>query len=184
MSKLKSNIQAWHSCINWAGSMLISSNTCFVFEVACAMVPWFSSCMSNFLVLVNTVQSKPKLVLPLQDICANNQGVLWIWWSSVLWLWCLLDKNGFADHYNCQMHYCFMCWIIFSPFQMRLSERSQPIWTEFTPTLDESTNKEAGQSSSIPIKSGVISHDGLWVHHFSFKTFYSVNYTYQESETA
>jgi hypothetical protein len=54
-----------------------------------------------------------------------------------------------------------MCWIIFSPFQMRLSERSQPIWTEFTPTLDESTNKEAGQSSSIPIKSGVISHDGL-----------------------
>jgi hypothetical protein len=59
------------------------------------------------------------------------------------------------------MHYCFMCCIIFSPFQMRLSERSQPIWTEFTPTLDESTNKEAGQSSSIPIKSGVISHDGL-----------------------
>jgi hypothetical protein len=39
MSQLKSNIQAWNSCINWAGSMLISSNTCFVFEVACAMVP-------------------------------------------------------------------------------------------------------------------------------------------------
>ena len=39
MSQLKSNIQAWHSCITWAGSMLISSNTCLVFEVARAMVP-------------------------------------------------------------------------------------------------------------------------------------------------
>ncbi|XP_050224592.1 uncharacterized protein LOC126674218 [Mercurialis annua] len=46
-------------------------------------------------------------------------------------------------------------------YQMQLSESSQPAWMEFTPTPN---SKEAEQSSTILIKSGVVSHDGLKVY--------------------
>ncbi|KAJ6948318.1 hypothetical protein NC651_002614 [Populus alba x Populus x berolinensis] len=49
-------------------------------------------------------------------------------------------------------------------YQMMLGESSQPIWVEFTPTLDESTIREAEQSSLMLINSGFISHDGLKIY--------------------
>lgn len=42
---------------------------------------------------------------------------------------------------------------------MQLSEISQPIWVEFIPTLDQTTDKEE-KASVVLIKSGVVSHDG------------------------
>ncbi|XP_058199251.1 uncharacterized protein LOC131314549 isoform X2 [Rhododendron vialii] len=51
-------------------------------------------------------------------------------------------------------------------FQMQLNENSQPVWVDFTPTDNQSTSREeAQQTSSILLKSGVISYDGLWVTH-------------------
>ncbi|XVF04760.1 hypothetical protein REPUB_Repub05bG0112900 [Reevesia pubescens] len=49
-------------------------------------------------------------------------------------------------------------------YQMQLSDSSQPIWVEFKPTFDQSTNKEAEQSSVIKIKSGTVSYDGQRVY--------------------
>ncbi|KAG5517496.1 hypothetical protein RHGRI_038037 [Rhododendron griersonianum] len=47
-------------------------------------------------------------------------------------------------------------------FQMQLSETSQPVWVDCTPTDNQSTSREeAQQTSSILLKSGVISYDGL-----------------------
>lgn len=43
---------------------------------------------------------------------------------------------------------------------MQLGENSQPLWVEFTPTLDQSTNRETEQRSTIQIKSGVVADDG------------------------
>ncbi|XP_059665324.1 uncharacterized protein LOC132311439 [Cornus florida] len=45
-------------------------------------------------------------------------------------------------------------------YQMQLSENSQPIWIEFTPTLGPGTSKEMEQNSAMPLKSGVISYNG------------------------
>jgi hypothetical protein len=44
---------------------------------------------------------------------------------------------------------------------MQLTENSQPIWVELTPTLNQSTDIEGEQSSEILIKSGAVSHDGV-----------------------
>ncbi|XWS71193.1 hypothetical protein CRYUN_Cryun03dG0118200 [Craigia yunnanensis] len=50
-------------------------------------------------------------------------------------------------------------------YQMQLGDSSQPIWVEFKPAIfDQSTNKEAEQSSVIQIKSGTVSYDGLRVY--------------------
>lgn len=43
---------------------------------------------------------------------------------------------------------------------MKISESSQPIWVDFTPTLSQSTDEEGEQSSVILIKSGLVSYDG------------------------
>lgn len=48
---------------------------------------------------------------------------------------------------------------VFLYFQMQLNEISQPIWVEFIPTLDQSTDKEE-KTSLVLIKYGVVSHDG------------------------
>uniref|UniRef100_A0A2P2JD24 Uncharacterized protein n=1 Tax=Rhizophora mucronata TaxID=61149 RepID=A0A2P2JD24_RHIMU len=58
--------------------------------------------------------------------------------------------------------FCYLCWLIhhFFPSQMQLSENSQPLWVEFTPTPEQSTFKEAEKSSVILVKSGVVSQDG------------------------
>lgn len=74
--------------------------------------------------------------------------------------------------------YWFSSLFFFS--QMQLSESSQPIWVAFTPTPDSSTSKEAEESSVILIKSGVVSHDGLWVHHFSSRISFSNLYIPEE----
>ncbi|KAA8549789.1 hypothetical protein F0562_001473 [Nyssa sinensis] len=49
-------------------------------------------------------------------------------------------------------------------YQMQLSENSQPIWVEFTPTPNHSTSKETEQNSATQLKSGVISNDGKSVY--------------------
>ncbi|KAJ4845205.1 hypothetical protein Tsubulata_036495 [Turnera subulata] len=49
-------------------------------------------------------------------------------------------------------------------YQLQLSENVQPIWVEFTPTVDPKTNKESEQSSAMPIKSGVVSNDGVRIY--------------------
>ncbi|GAV65055.1 LOW QUALITY PROTEIN: hypothetical protein CFOL_v3_08570 [Cephalotus follicularis] len=49
-------------------------------------------------------------------------------------------------------------------YQMKLSENSQPVWVEFTPALNQSTNKESDKSSLIQIKSGVVSHEGARIY--------------------
>lgn len=40
-----------------------------------------------------------------------------------------------------------------------IGESSQPVWVEFTPTIDLSSNKEKDQTTAIQIKSGFVSHD-------------------------
>uniref|UniRef100_A0A2P2JD22 Uncharacterized protein LOC105648304 n=1 Tax=Rhizophora mucronata TaxID=61149 RepID=A0A2P2JD22_RHIMU len=47
---------------------------------------------------------------------------------------------------------------------MQLSENSQPLWVEFTPTPEQSTFKEAEKSSVILVKSGVVSQDGARIY--------------------
>ncbi|ONI13965.1 hypothetical protein PRUPE_4G254900 [Prunus persica] len=49
-------------------------------------------------------------------------------------------------------------------YQMKISESSQPIWVDFTPTLSQSTDEEGEQSSVILIKSGLVSYDGERVY--------------------
>ncbi|XP_062017007.1 uncharacterized protein LOC133733389 isoform X1 [Rosa rugosa] len=49
-------------------------------------------------------------------------------------------------------------------YQMQLSESSQPVWVEFAPTLSQTTDKEGEQSSTILIKSGVVSYTGERVY--------------------
>lgn len=46
-------------------------------------------------------------------------------------------------------------------FQMQLSESSQPVWVELKPTVDQTGDTDGEQSSTLLIKSGVVSHDGL-----------------------
>ncbi|KAJ0084157.1 hypothetical protein Patl1_29541 [Pistacia atlantica] len=46
-------------------------------------------------------------------------------------------------------------------YQMQLGENSQPLWVEFIPAIDQTTNKE---SELIQIKSGVVSYDGERVY--------------------
>lgn len=41
-------------------------------------------------------------------------------------------------------------------YQMQLTEDSQPIWVEFKPGFD---SKETGQSSQVPLSSGIVSND-------------------------
>ncbi|KAL4282686.1 hypothetical protein GQ457_16G006740 [Hibiscus cannabinus] len=49
-------------------------------------------------------------------------------------------------------------------YQMQLGDNLQPIWVEFKPTFDQSTHKEADQSSEVQIKSGIVSYNGLRVY--------------------
>ncbi|PQP98979.1 uncharacterized protein Pyn_36796 [Prunus yedoensis var. nudiflora] len=49
-------------------------------------------------------------------------------------------------------------------YQMKISESSQPIWVDVTPTLSQSTDEEGEQSSVILIKSGLVSYDGERVY--------------------
>ncbi|EOY32744.1 Uncharacterized protein TCM_040774 isoform 1 [Theobroma cacao] len=49
-------------------------------------------------------------------------------------------------------------------YQMQLGDSSQPIWVEFKPAFNQSTNKEAEQSSVVQIKSGTVTNDGLRVY--------------------
>ncbi|XP_043723297.1 uncharacterized protein LOC122670475 isoform X1 [Telopea speciosissima] len=44
-------------------------------------------------------------------------------------------------------------------YQMQLSESSQPVWIECTPTLDHSPQSTETEPSSILIKSGIVSYD-------------------------
>ncbi|XP_048324464.2 uncharacterized protein LOC107412443 isoform X2 [Ziziphus jujuba] len=49
-------------------------------------------------------------------------------------------------------------------YQMQLSESSQPVWVELKPTVDQTGDTDGEQSSTLLIKSGVVSHDGLRVY--------------------
>lgn len=49
-------------------------------------------------------------------------------------------------------------------YQMQLGDNSQPIWVEFKPAFNQSTNEEAEQSSVIQIKSSTVSYDGQRVY--------------------
>ncbi|XP_039014262.1 uncharacterized protein LOC120144209 isoform X2 [Hibiscus syriacus] len=49
-------------------------------------------------------------------------------------------------------------------YQMQLGDNLQPIWVEFKPAFDLSTNKEVDQSSVVQIKSGTVSFDGVRVY--------------------
>ncbi|XP_024464833.1 uncharacterized protein LOC7482334 isoform X2 [Populus trichocarpa] len=125
-------------------------------------------------------EQNSEIVLPLRkriSLTKMSESSIWVtgesgsiyerFWNGVQWVIAPHDLPVLVGHAIC-IFIVNQSILALSEsgilFQMRLSERSQPIWTEFTPTLDESTNKEAGQSSSIPIKSGVISHDGLTIY--------------------
>ncbi|KAG4129907.1 hypothetical protein ERO13_D09G109000v2 [Gossypium hirsutum] len=49
-------------------------------------------------------------------------------------------------------------------YQMQLGDNLQPIWVEFKPAFNQSTNEEAEQSSVIQIKSSTVSYDGQRVY--------------------
>ncbi|XP_039059305.1 uncharacterized protein LOC120202996 [Hibiscus syriacus] len=49
-------------------------------------------------------------------------------------------------------------------YQMQLGDNLQPIWVEFKPAFDQSTNKNVDRSSVVQIKSGTVSFDGMRVY--------------------
>lgn len=47
---------------------------------------------------------------------------------------------------------------------LQLGETSQPVWVEFSATLNQIKDNDQEKNSLILMKSGVVSDDGQWVH--------------------
>ncbi|KAG5238389.1 Magnesium-chelatase [Salix suchowensis] len=126
------------------------------------------------------IEENSEIVLPLRkriSLAKMSESSIWVtgesgsiyerFWNGVQWVIAPHDLPILTGHAVC-IFFVNQSILALSEsgilYQMILSESSQPIWAEFTPTLDESTKKEAGQSSSILIKSGVISHDELKIY--------------------
>ncbi|KAJ6385206.1 hypothetical protein OIU77_028402 [Salix suchowensis] len=126
------------------------------------------------------IEENSEIVLPLRkriSLAKMSESSIWVtgesgsiyerFWNGVQWVIAPHDLPILTGHAVC-IFFVNQSILALSEsgilYQMILSESSQPIWAEFTPTPDESTKKEAGQSSSILIKSGVISHDELKIY--------------------
>ncbi|KAG5253850.1 hypothetical protein IMY05_001G0151300 [Salix suchowensis] len=117
-----------------------------------------------------------EVALPLRkriSLTKMSESSIWVtgesgsiyerFWNGIQWVIAPHDLQVLTGH--------AICVFIVNQTILTLSEAgtciryySQPIWVEFTPTLDESTNREAEQSSLKLINSGVISHDGLKIY--------------------
>ncbi|XP_022730845.1 uncharacterized protein LOC111285590 [Durio zibethinus] len=125
------------------------------------------------------LEENPYTVLPLRKRISLTKMLdtsIWVtgesgsiyerFWNGVQWVIVPRDLQISAAH-------AVSVWIVNQTilaiseegtlYQMQLSDSSQPIWVEFKPEFNQSTNK-AEKSSVIQIKSGTVSYDGLRVY--------------------
>uniref|UniRef100_A0A2N9H8W0 Uncharacterized protein n=1 Tax=Fagus sylvatica TaxID=28930 RepID=A0A2N9H8W0_FAGSY len=120
------------------------------------------------------------MVLPLRkriSLTKMSETSIWVtgesgsiyerFWNGVQWVVAPHDLPVFAGHAT-SVFIVNQTILALSEegilYQMQLTENSQPIWVELTPTLNQSTDIEGEQSSEILIKSGAVSHDGVRVY--------------------
>ncbi|CAK7331108.1 unnamed protein product [Dovyalis caffra] len=126
------------------------------------------------------IEENSEIALPLRkriSLTKMSESSIWVtgesgsiyerFWNGVQWVIAPHDLPILTGHAIC-IFFVNQTILALSEagilYQMLLSESSQPIWVQFKPTVDESINKEAEQSSLILIKSGVISHDGVKIY--------------------
>lgn len=51
-------------------------------------------------------------------------------------------------------------YIFLLKMQVQLGETSQPVWVEFTPSLNQITDDDPEKNPLTLMKSGIVSHDG------------------------
>ncbi|XP_011045412.1 PREDICTED: uncharacterized protein LOC105140319 isoform X2 [Populus euphratica] len=125
-------------------------------------------------------EANSEIVLPLRkriSLTKMSESSIWVtgesgsiyerFWNGIQWVIAPHDLPVLTGHAICVFIVNQTILALSEAgtlYQMILGESSQPIWVEFTPTLDESTNREAEQSSLMLINSGLISHDGLKIY--------------------